>query len=62
MIDHQHGAILFECDVCSDVFEGAKDASFDATWSEAKKAGWSARKISENWEHSCPACGKDALL
>lgn len=59
--DRQHEAMIFECDICSAVFEGVKDESFEETWRKAKDAGWSARKGREGWEHSCQDCGKDAL-
>ena len=57
MIDHQHGKILIECDSCEEVFEGEPDQEFPAVWIYAKREGWHARKIAEEWIHGCPKCG-----
>ena len=57
MIDRQGTKIYIECDSCSEVFAGAEKEEFAATWSRAKREGWTARKIGDEWVHGCPRCG-----
>jgi hypothetical protein len=57
MIDHQHNAIIIECDSCSETFSGEKGEQWDAVWPAAKRDGWHARRIANEWLHGCPRCG-----
>ena len=57
MIDRQGNKILIECDSCPEVFEGNEDGEFPTVWGEAKRDGWTTRKIAEEWLHGCPKCG-----
>ena len=57
MIDRQGGKVLIECDSCSEVYEGEPDEEFAMVWAEAKREGWSTRKIANEWLHGCGKCG-----
>ena len=57
MIDRQHGRILIECDSCPEVIEGPEGGEFTPMWAQAKRDGWSTRKIDDVWLHGCPKCG-----
>jgi len=56
MIDRQHGNLVFECDSCPETFEAHTD-DFAEAWFEAKREGWTSRKIANEWLHGCPRCG-----
>lgn len=55
MIDRQCGKIVIECDACDAVFPGASD-EWNEVWPAAKREGWRARKVGEEWVHTCPEC------
>jgi hypothetical protein len=55
MIDQQHGHIVIECDACDSVFEG-ESTDWDVVRPDAKREGWKARKIADEWLHFCPGC------
>ena len=56
MIDRQGDKIIWECDSCSETFEWPDRNGFQEGWSEARRLGWRARKIGNDWVHACPAC------
>lgn len=58
MIDRQGRKVLIECDSCDQVFEGDDGQEFAEVWADAKRDGWSTRKIANEWLHGCPKCGK----
>lgn len=55
MISREHNNVVFECDQCGEVLEGVT-SDFNSAWTRAKREGWRARKIGEDWEHRCPRC------
>ena len=57
MIDRQHGKIIIECDSCDETFEGENGEEFAVVFAAAKREGWSARKIANEWLHGCGKCG-----
>ncbi len=57
MIDRQGGKILIECDSCSDVFD-AGTAEWVEVWDEARRDGWTAEKIGNDWIHRCQSCNQ----
>lgn len=56
MMDRQHGQIVFECDVCGSTLE-TEELYFNAAKLILDREGWKARRIGEDWLHSCPNCG-----
>lgn len=56
-IDRQHKRIVFECDSCDETFEGERDEEFAAVWASAKRDGWRAKMIGDEWVRGCPKCG-----
>jgi ribosomal protein L37AE/L43A len=58
-LDRQYGTIVFLCDDCEDRFEGAPGEEFDRVYAAARRAGWRARKIENEWMHTCPECRED---
>jgi hypothetical protein len=57
MIDCQGAKVLIECDSCDEVFEGEDRAEFAEVWLAAKRDGWKAKKIGNEWVHGYPRCG-----
>lgn len=57
MIDRQGNRILIECDSCDEVFEGGEGEEFAPVFARAKRDGWKARKVGNEWVHGCPKCG-----
>lgn len=57
MIDRQFGCVIIECDSCDEKFEGEKGEEFEVVWAAAKRDGWHARKIANEWLHGCQTCG-----
>jgi len=55
MIDRQSGTILIECDACPEVFDIDSD-DFNETWSAAKRDGWRAKQVGNDWVHLCDGC------
>lgn len=53
--ERQGGELEFHCDKCGDIYE-SHDEDFGSAWSEAKIAGWRARKLGNEWVHACPDC------
>ena len=63
MIEREGGKLLFVCDECNEAFEskendGYGQVGFNITWGAAKDEGWRARKIDNDWVHTCPDCAK----
>lgn len=58
MIDRQHGAVIFECDNCSEVLETGED-DFMAALAVMRRENWKAVKVGDDWVHSCPECRSD---
>lgn len=54
MIERQGRTISFCCDACGEVRES--DDEFAIAWRVAKDEGWKAKKLGEDWVHSCPDC------
>jgi hypothetical protein len=52
MIDRQHDRIVFGCDACGRLSEGASNG-FVGFWLQAKREGWRARKIGKDWYQFC---------
>lgn len=46
--------INFECDGCDEIYESGMPFAY--AWAEAKKNGWKAEKVDEQWLHLCPRC------
>lgn len=57
MIDRQGGKIVWECDSCDATFEWDDPDDFQGGWNSAKRDGWRAKKIGDEWVHGCPRCG-----
>lgn len=57
MIDRQHGRIVLECDSCDTAVESETGEDFEVFWQRAKRDGWTARTIADEWLHGCPDCG-----
>jgi hypothetical protein len=57
MIDRQGLKILFGCDSCDEIFESEDREEFTSAWDRAKRGGWKAKKIGEEWVHGRPQCG-----
>lgn len=55
MIDRQGGVLVIECDECAATHEG-DSGEWGEVWPEARRLGWTARKIDEEWIHRCPEC------
>jgi hypothetical protein len=62
MIDRQHDQIVIECDACNNVFDPAAEGmklgldAWAVVWPAAKRDGWKARQIDDEWLHFCPGC------
>lgn len=56
MLDRQCGKIIFECDVCGDVFEPGT-GNFREALVSLQNESWKARKVGDVWNHSCSKCG-----
>jgi len=56
MIDRQGGKLIFECDSCNETFEWDDEQDFNGAWDAAKRDGWRAKKIANEWIHECPNC------
>jgi hypothetical protein len=55
MIDRQHNQIVIECDACENTFDG-DSLDWEVVWPAAKREGWKARKIADEWMHFCSEC------
>lgn len=55
MIDRQHGAIVYECDVCDSVLDTGESEFSDAL-SQFRREGWKAERVGTEWTHLCPDC------
>ncbi len=55
MIDRQGGQIIFCCDECDETYESGTH-EFNEAWTIAKRDGWRAYKLGEDWMHECPGC------
>lgn len=49
------GEVVFECDTCGETF-GYDGPDFARVWSAAKREGWTARKVGQDWVHKCNEC------
>ena len=49
------GAIVLECTSCPNTLDTETNVWVSA-WSEAKNAGWAAKREAEYWQHHCPRC------
>jgi ribosomal protein L37AE/L43A len=58
-IDRQSGNLIFCCDSCDAQFKRPIEDEFDPTWAAAKREGWRAQKIGQDWIHACPDCEID---
>jgi Fe2+ or Zn2+ uptake regulation protein len=47
--------IIFCCDGCGDTIETRRSEFADAL-TEAKREGWKARKVCDEWMHFCKDC------
>jgi hypothetical protein len=56
-IDRQFNRIVIECESCDELIVGDAAETFEAVWATAKREGWRAKKIGENWIHECARCG-----
>ena len=56
-VDRQHKAFVFECDTCDETFNGEPGEDFTDAWASAKRDGWKARKLADEWVRGCPKCG-----
>ncbi len=56
MMDKQHGDFIFCCDVCGKTLK-TEQADFGVAINLMKRAGWSARKVGQDWVHGCDGCG-----
>lgn len=45
--------VAVECDSCSEVFEGEPGELWETAWPRAKREGWKAKKIGQDWVHGC---------
>lgn len=54
-IHRESGVLTFECDTCDELFEW-HNQEFDSAWTDAKRQGWRAKKIGDEWVHTCPQC------
>lgn len=52
--------IVIECDTtgCASTFDGEGGDTWDITWHEAKKEGWTTKQIAGEWLHGCKSCGR----
>lgn len=53
-----HGEVSFECNSCGETFEMGSE-NFDITWNAAKRDGWTAKKIGNDWIHTCNECNEE---
>lgn len=51
-MDKQHGKYIFICDTCDDTLETNED-DFHAAVAVSKREGWKAKRIGDQWSHSC---------
>lgn len=58
MIDRQGGDLVFECDSCNEVLESGT-SDFNSVWNRAKREGWRAKKLGNDWVHACPQCNEE---
>ncbi len=56
-IDRQYNKTVFECVSCDETFEGEPGEEFADAWASAKREGWRAKKIGEEWVRGCGKCG-----
>jgi hypothetical protein len=57
MIDRVDGELVFHCDECQEFFE-SNEGEFSVAWGNAKRDGWTVRKIGNDWHHTCQECGR----
>ncbi len=57
MIDRDGRFLVFHCDSCPDYYE-TDTSDFGEGWDAAKRDGWRAKKISDEWFHTCPECAE----
>lgn len=56
----EEGAILFECDSCSENHEySEKHNTFDEAWDDLRRQGWFF--LPKEREHECPNCRRKRL-
>ena len=55
-IERNGDMINIACDVCGAEWDEYPSADFNIMWSAAKRLGWRAKKIANDWVHECPDC------
>ncbi len=55
MIQYDDGAVVFECDSCSEWLNTEQEEFVDAV-AVMIRDGWSSRKVGKDWTHTCPDC------
>jgi hypothetical protein len=58
VIDRQHGTVVIGCDACDEVLD-TEETDFAVAWPEARRVGWTARKMGNEWVHLCPGCKEE---
>lgn len=54
--DRKDGEFRFECDGCDTEPFDYTSEDFSEAWGAAKRDGWRAEKVGEEWLHLCPDC------
>ena len=52
MIDRQGNKIVIECDCCDETFTGEDHAEWAEVWADARRDGWRAKKVGQDWVHT----------
>jgi hypothetical protein len=55
MIQRIHGKVTFECDRCGEIHD-TDEREFKDALRSIREAGWTARKMGDDWLHYCEAC------
>lgn len=53
--DGYNGPLTFCCDCCGEV-EETHCSDWNSALAKIKAHGWKARKVDEEWQHSCGDC------
>jgi len=57
-VTRNHGLVSFECDDCGDVLETSLEDFYTAL-AFAKRNGWEAIRVENEWKHRCPNCTEE---
>jgi len=57
-IERNGKRITMFCDNCSEEADNDATEEWNDFWARQKREGWRAKKLKEEWIHTCPECLK----